>query len=88
MNEARVYEDNFRAVFTRQEDFLSCINRIGSNSSWERRKSKSLRLVAMTSDSKVAEEMREEYMRDGLDEQIITDTILNTGLLIRLKDKC
>ena len=40
MNETRVYEDNYRAVFTRQEDFLSCINRIGNNSFWERRKSK------------------------------------------------
>ena len=54
MNETRVYEDNYRAVFTRQEDFLSCINRIGNNSFWERRKSKNLRLVPMTSDSKVA----------------------------------
>ena len=88
MNETRVYEDNYRAVFTRQEDFLSCINRIGNNSFWERRKSKNLRLVPMTSDSKVAEEMREEYLRDGLDDRIINDTILNTGLLIRLKDKC
>lgn len=42
----------------------------------------------MISDSKVEEEMRKEYLRDGQDEQNITDTILNTGLLIRLKDKC
>ena len=88
MNEARVYEDNFRAVFTRQEDFLSCINRIGGNSYWERRKAKNLRLIPLTSGSKAAEELREEYEREGLDEAIITDTMLNTGLLIRLKDKC
>ena len=88
MNEARVYEDDFRAVFTRQEDFLSCINRISGNSFWERRKSKNLRLIPLTNGSKAAEELREEYEREGLDEAILTDTMLNTGLLIRLKDKC
>ena len=88
MNEVRVYEDNFRAVFTRQEDFLSCINKIGSNSFWERRKAKNLRLIPLTDGSKAAEELREEYVRDGMDENIISDTIQNTGLLIRLKDKC
>lgn len=88
MNEARVYEDIFRAVFTRQEDFLSCINRISGNSFWERRKSKNLRLIPLTNGSKAAEELREEYEREGMDEAILTDTMLNTGLLIRLKDKC
>ena len=88
MNEARVYEDNCRAVFTRQEDFLSCINRISGNSFWERRKSKNLRLIPLTNGSKAAEELREEYEREGMDEAILTDTMLNTGLLIRLKDKC
>lgn len=33
----------------------------------------------------MAEEMKEKYISDGLDEDIITDTIVNTGLL--LKDK-
>lgn len=33
----------------------------------------------------MAEEMKERYINDGLDEDIITDTIVNTGLL--LKDK-
>ena len=30
----------------------------------------------------MAEEMKERYVNDGLDEDIITDTIVNTGLLL------
>lgn len=88
MNETKVYEDGFRAVFTKQDDFLSCINKISSNSFWERRKSKQLRLIPLMDGSKVAEDLKMEYEKEGIDKNIISDTILNTGLLIRLKDKC
>lgn len=85
MNETRVFEDSYRCIFREQDDFLACLKRIRENSFWRRRKAKNLRLVAITEGSPIAKEMREKYTNDGLDEEIITDTIYNTGLL--LKDK-
>ena len=85
MNETRVFEDSYRCIFREQDDFLACLKRISENSFWRRRKAKNLRLVAITEGSPIAKEMREKYTNDGLDEEIITDTIYNTGLL--LKDK-
>ena len=60
MNETRVFADGYRGVFQKQEDFLECLKSIGKNSFWERRNSKNLRLVAITSGSKVEEELKEK----------------------------
>ena len=75
MSETRVFADGYRGVFQNQEDFLACLNSIGRNSFWQRKTSKNLRLVAITSGSKVEEELKQMYA----DEDIITDTIINTG---------
>ena len=83
MNEAKVFEDRYRQVFTVQEEFLSCLKRIGENSSWRRQKAKNLRLVAITEESPIANEMKQKYADDGMDERIISDTIVNTGLLLK-----
>jgi len=85
MNETSVFKDGYRGIFQEQDDFFACLKRIGTNSFWKRRKAKNLRLVPITEGSPIAEEMREKYVNDGLDEDIISDTIVNTGLL--LKDK-
>ena len=87
MNETRVFADGYRGVFQKQEDFLECLKNIGRNSFWERRNSKNLRLVAITSGSKVEEELKEKYADEGLDEDIITDTIINTGLLLKVRNQ-
>ncbi len=87
MNETRVFADGYRGVFQKQEDFLECLKSIGRNSFWERRNSKNLRLVAITSGSKVEEELKEKYADEGLDEDIITDTIINTGLLLKVRNQ-
>lgn len=87
MNETRVFADGYRGVFQKQEDFLDCLRSIGKNSFWERKNSKNLRLVAITSGSKVEEELKEKYADEGLDEGIITDTILNTGLLLKVRNQ-
>jgi len=83
MNEARVFEDGYRRVFTVQEDFLSCLRLMGENSYWRRQKAKNLRLVAITEGCPIAEELKQKYVDDGMDEQIIVDTIVNTGLLLK-----
>ncbi len=85
MSETRVFADGYRGVFQNQEDFLECLKSIGRNSFWERKTSKNLRLVAITSGSKVEEELKQMY--EGLDEDIITDTIINTGLLLKIKNQ-
>lgn len=87
MNEAGVFKDSYRRVCYDQEEFFACLKRIGKNSFWERRKSKSLRLVAITEDSQIAKELKEQYADDGLDEEIITDTIINTGLLLKVRNQ-
>lgn len=87
MSETRVFADGYRGVFQSQEDFLECLKSIGRNSFWERKTSRNLRLVAITSGSKVEEELKEKYADEGLDEDIITDTIINTGLLLKVKNQ-
>lgn len=87
MNETRVFADGYRGVFQKQEEFLECLKNIGRNSFWERRNSKNLRLVAITSGSKVEEELKEKYADEGIDEEIITDTIINTGLLLKVRNQ-
>lgn len=61
MSETRVFADGYRGVFQNQEDFLECLNSIGRNSFWERKTSKNLRLVAITSGSRVEEELKHSY---------------------------
>ena len=81
MNETRVFADGYRGVFQKQEDFLECLKSIGRNSFWERRNSKNLRLVAITSGSKVEEELKEKYADEGMDEDIIIlQAVLPVGL--------
>ena len=87
ISETRVFADGYRGVFQNQEDFLECLKSIGRNSFWERKTSRNLRLVAITSGSKVEEELKEKYADEGLDEDIITDTIINTGLLLKVKNR-
>ena len=87
MNETSVFKDGYRGIFQEQDDFFACLKRIGTNSFWKRRKAKNLRLVAITEGCPIAEEMREKYVYAGLDEDIISDTIVNTGLLLRDKSE-
>ncbi len=87
MNGTSAFRDNYRGVFQEQDDFLDCISQICKKSFWERKISKNLRLVAITEGSQIEEELRKKYVSEGLDEEIITDTILNTGLLLRTKNE-
>ena len=83
MNETKLFEDSYRGIFREQDDFLACLKRIGENSSWRRQKAKNLRLVPITEGSQIANELKNKYIDEGLDESIITDTIVNTGLLLK-----
>ena len=60
MNGTKIFEDSYCGVFAKQDEFLECLESIGRNSFWERKKSKNLRLVPITDDSRVAEELREK----------------------------
>lgn len=85
MNEAKVYADGFQAVFAKQEEFLGFLKTIGRNSIWDRKKSRDLRLVAIDEDCKIAEELKNQYQSEGMEEDIIADTIRNTGLVLKTK---
>jgi len=67
MNEARMYADGFETMFAKQEDFMAFLKQIGRVSSWDRRRSKDLRLIAFEADSKIAGELQEQYDRNGQD---------------------
>lgn len=87
MNGSKVYEDSYCAVFRDQETFFDCIKSIGRNSFWDVRRSGSLRLSAVKEGSELERELKEAYEKEGLDPEIITDTILNTGLLLKVKGR-
>lgn len=84
MNEVRIYADGYRGVFAEQEEFSEFLKGIGRNSSYDRKKSKDLRLMPVEEDSKIAELLKEQYSQEGLDEEIINNTIQNTGLVIKV----
>lgn len=87
MNEI-MYADNYSRQFQAQDEFFDCLKAIGRRSRWERKRSKDLRLVAFTDeDSKIAKELKEQYEQEGLDIGILTDTMENTRLVLKAKDK-
>lgn len=87
MNEI-MYADNYSRQFQAQDEFFDCLKAIGGRSRWERKRSKDLRLVAiMDEDSKIAKELKEQYEQEGLDIGILTDTMENTRLVLKAKDK-
>lgn len=87
MNEAKVFEDSYSGVFRRQEDFLDFLHRIMENSCWKRKKVNNLRLLPITSGSALEDELRSQYADDGIDEEIISDTVANTALVLKSKDE-
>lgn len=88
MYESKVYTDGFTAMFTQQDDFLEFLKGIVRNSVWDRKKSKDLRLMAIDENSKIAGELKNQYMAKDLDEEIIADTIQSTGLVLKVKNMC
>lgn len=87
MNETKVFEDSYSSVFRRQEDFLSFLHRIMENSCWKRKKVNNLRLLPITAGSALEDELRSQYADDGIDEEIISDTVANTALVLKSKDE-
>lgn len=87
MNETKVFEDSYSGVFRRQEDFLGFLHRIMENSCWKRKKVNNLRLLPITVGSALEDELRSQYADDGIDEEIISDTIANTALILKSKDE-
>ena len=65
MNEARMYADGFETMFAKQEDFMAFLKQIGRVSSWDRRRSKDLRLIAFEADSKSSWLESRRYQRMG-----------------------
>ena len=87
MNETKVFEDSYSGVFRRQEDFLGFLHRNMENSCWKRKKVNNLRLLPITVGSTLEDELRSQYADDGIDEEIISDTVANTALVLKSKDE-
>jgi hypothetical protein len=87
MNEVKIYADSYQARFINQEDFLDFLRGIVRRSFWDRKKTKNLRLISMDEGCRLSEELKDRYTCDGLDVEIITDTIQNTGLILKVKNQ-
>ena len=88
MSEMMMYADCYSRQFWAQEDFLDFLKKMGAKSRWERKRSKDLKLVALTDeDSKIAKTLKEKYEQEGMDIGILTDTMENTRLVLKAKDQ-
>ena len=88
MSEMMMYADSYSRQFAAQEEFFDFLKKVGGKSRWERKRSKDLRLVAMTGeDSKIVKTLKEQYEEEGMDIGILTDTMENTSLVLKAKDQ-
>lgn len=88
MNETKAanwYEDRFRAVFGEEENFLDFLWGMVNRSRWDRIKTKDIRVMAMPESGRVADLVKAQYAKEGLDEEIVEDTARSTGLVLKVK---
>lgn len=67
MSEKKIFADGFQVMFAKQEDFFDFLKGIGRNSSWNRKKSKDIRLVAIEEESSIAEELKSKLEGDMME---------------------
>lgn len=87
MNETRVYADGFTKAFAEEEDFLSFLKNRQGQTEWRKEKSNRLRFEALIKDAVRTDELVDAYR--AIDkEEVITDTLDGTQLVLRTEDDC
>lgn len=87
MNETRVYADGFTKAFAGENDFLSFLKSRTEKTEWRKEKSNQLRFEALLRDSEQTDELVDAY-RELDKEEVITDTLEGTQLILRTEDSC
>lgn len=87
MNETRVYADGFTKAFAEENDFLSFLKNRQGQTEWRKEQSNQLRFEALLRDSEQTDELVDAY-RELDKEEVITDTLEGTQLILRTEDSC
>lgn len=87
MNEACIYQDSFGQSFGQETPFLQFLREREEHAHWDKEPSNSLRFEALEEGSVITQLLRDNYVLNGK-EEILTDTMENTRLLLRAKEKC
>lgn len=87
MNETRVYADGFTKAFAEENDFLSFLKNRQGQTEWRKGQSNQLRFEALLRDSEQTDELVDAY-RELDKEEVITDTLDGTQLVLRTEDSC
>lgn len=88
MNEtAKIYSDNYGAVFAEERGFLDFLTERADNAWWKKEPVKDISFMAMDDGSDDTDSVIDEYEANGK-KDILTDTMENTRLLLKAQDKC
>ncbi len=87
MNEARLYADNFGAVFSEENRFIRFLKERTDNGWWKREDSCNLHFLALDDESEESGNFRNACIDNGT-EDIMKDTMENTRLLLQAQDQC
>ena len=80
MNEtAKIYSDNYGAVFTEERGFLDFLSERADNAWWKKEPVKDISFMAMDDGSDDTDSVMDEYEANGK-KDILTDTMENTRI--------
>lgn len=85
MNE-RVFEDEFRKGFFREEDFLIFLEQREENSDWEKVKSNEIRFYPIADGQRIASVLEDKLTEMGK-ALVFRDTMEHTRLILKVKDE-
>lgn len=84
MKEEKVYKDNFSANFTKQDKFIQFMKEREANSEWRKLKTKELNFLSVENGHM---QYILDYFRKRGKEELLEDTIQNTGLLLKQEEE-
>lgn len=87
MNERKIYADDFYKSFAQENEFLSFLKNRKESTIWKKEAANALRFEAIRENTERAEEMKDAYRALGK-EEVISDTISGTQLILRTDGEC
>ena len=83
----RVFADDFRKGFFKEDEFLEFLDQREVNARWEKAKSNELRFFAMEEGHFVSSLLESELKQQGK-ESVFLDTMEHTRLILKVKEEC
>ena len=83
----RVFADDFRKGFFKEDEFLEFLDQREVNARWEKAKSNELRFFAMEDGHFVSSLLESELKQQGK-ESVFLDTMEHTRLILKVKEEC